>query len=102
MGTWIPQSAMRALEATIATTFSCREIRVEPFRAKLELEYYYLVEFLGDGPHSLAGVQTALQHAVVGALSGCDEADRPMFAVSLGPSHFFAADGKKDSVVASF
>mmetsp|Transcript_13562 Transcript_13562/g.23082 ORF Transcript_13562/g.23082 Transcript_13562/m.23082 type:complete len:98 (-) Transcript_13562:553-846(-) len=84
---------MRKLEGNAATTFACRQVRVAPFRAKLELEYYYLVEFFGDGPHSLEGIQSAVQQAVVASLNTCDEQDQPSYAVAFGPSHSFATDG---------
>ena len=82
-----------------ATTFACAEIRAEPFHAKLELEYQYLIEFSGNGPHTLWDIQNAIQHAVISALSSCDELDRPNYAVAFVPAHMISNQGTKTAIL---
>lgn len=77
---------------TVATT-SCNKIRTEPFTARLDIEYYYLVEL--DSPNDqVSGVEEFIRHALVDALNVCDTQGRPLYQISLDSSHAITTDGK--------
>jgi hypothetical protein len=75
------------------TTSTCDTIRTTSFLARLDLNYYYMVETVvahGD----VSGIEDAIRYAIVGALDSCDAQGRPAFEISLESAHGIATDGK--------
>jgi hypothetical protein len=83
----------RHLTGETLTTTQCNVIRTEDYAAELQLFYSYLVEFDAGSSRSLAGVETAITHAVAQALDSCDVRDRPMFKVRTNARHIFSTNG---------
>jgi hypothetical protein len=78
---------------TVATP-TCNTIRTTSFTARLDLNYYYMVEM--DGQHDVvSGIEDAIRHAIIEALDSCDAQDRPVYEISLESVHAIATDGKK-------
>jgi hypothetical protein len=68
------------------STSECDHIRVEPFVARLELEYLYLVETLVP-LQNLKGLQNVNNQAILNALHSCDENGFPQYALDLSIPH---------------
>ena len=79
---------------SVVTTATCDKIRVEPFRAMLELEFYYMVEYEGRGGHDLEGVESAVMRSTLDALHSCDSEGYPQFALDLQSNHQFTEEGE--------
>lgn len=77
-------------EETLVTT-SCK-LRLDPFRARLDLFYFYMIEHEKGEIIELSKFDTAIAHAISSELDFCDELDRPRFAVKLDRnSHRFVS-----------
>lgn len=93
--------AMRSLQrsGTTVTTAACEKVRLEPFVAKLELEYFYLVESLGGPLESLTGMKNAIVRSILDALHRCDQNGFPQYALDLTTPQVYAEQGKHLTVV---
>ena len=83
----------------LGATTDCNAIRTTAFIARLDLDYYYLVETDGQNdlvPDQLSGLEEAIRYAVVGALNMCDSQDQPYYAILLESAHHISTDGKDD------
>jgi hypothetical protein len=89
-----PRLRGRALASPTLTTTNCNAIRLEDYRAELQLVYKYVVEFAAGGSRSLIGLQQAIAHAVAQELNSCDILDRPLYKVKTTTQHAFSKDGK--------
>lgn len=77
----------------IITTTSCK-VREETFQARLELLYYYKVEYIES--LDLVGIERALATSIASALNYCDENMEPLYAVELtSPSHIKTIAGNE-------
>jgi hypothetical protein len=89
----------RALAVSeIVTTAACNEIRFDKYRARLDLFYFYTVIFVASDnsvPVDVTGIETAIAHAVATALSGCDDQERPLYAVKLSVTGHALSNGRK-------
>lgn len=76
------------------STPTCNTIRTVPFAARLDLNYYYMVE-MDDQQDVVSGIEDAIRHAIIEALDSCDIKDRPVYEISLESVHAVATDGKR-------
>jgi len=84
----------RSLQETISTA-DCNAIRVEPFPVRLDMYYFYLLEYNDTSALNLYGVDQTIGAAIIDVLNGCDGQGMPMYAVQLSPSdHQLAGGGK--------
>jgi hypothetical protein len=81
----------------IVTTAACNEIRFDKYRARLDLFYFYTVIFAIDNslPVDVTGIESAIAHAVASALNGCDDQERPLYAVKLSVTGHALSSGRK-------
>jgi hypothetical protein len=80
----------------IVTTAACNEIRFDKYLARLDLFYFYTVVFASDGmPVDVTGIENAIAHAVASALNGCDDQERPLYAVKLSVTGHAVSNGRK-------
>jgi hypothetical protein len=80
----------------IVTTAACQEIRFDKYRARLDLFYFYTVVFASDSlPVDVTGIENAIAHAVASALNGCDDQERPLYAVKLSTAGHALSDQRK-------
>lgn len=77
---------------TVATT-TCDKIRTEPFTARLDIEYYYMVE-MDSISNQVSGVEDFIRHVLANALNNCDIQGQPIYQISLDSSHAITTDGK--------
>jgi len=86
----------RFLAATeTISTADCNNVRVNSYHARLDLYYFYLLEFEDGAELNLRSVGKAIATELVKVLNECDQTDRPKFAVALHPSaHVFSEGGK--------
>ena len=83
--------------STTITTTACPSIRTQELRARLDVFYYYLVEFAEDATADLAGVERAIANQLASALNECDEEKKhALYAVQVlgDDAHRFADEGK--------
>lgn len=80
-------------ESTVVTTSACDHVRTEPFTAKLELEYLYLVETLGP-LEDLRGLENINNRAILDSLRRCDEEGFPQYGLELLTDHEYAEQGR--------
>lgn len=98
----VPQPSVlrgRNLTASTVSTTECDNIRVEPYSAELQLLYEYSAEFEAGKSSSLAGLETAVAHAVALELDMCDELGRPLYKVKTNTRHTFSKTGTWKSAV---
>jgi hypothetical protein len=87
-------ASSRSLALTVATT-NCMNIRHEPYKAKLEFTYDYLVEYKpSQGPPDLIGIENAIAYGVAAALDTCNADESPLYAVELASRHEIYKDGR--------
>lgn len=84
-------------QGDIVTTAACTNIRIEKYPARLDLYYFYTVEYTSESNGAavdLTGIESAIAHSVASALSECSEHGWPLFAVEI-PSvgHAIAGSG---------
>jgi hypothetical protein len=93
-----PTTGRELADIPKVTTTACSMIRTEPFLSKLEMLYYYIVEFATDPQESvsLGGVEDAIRQELVKELNTCDDLGRPMFAVALDEPHEISPEGKSN------
>lgn len=80
----------RVLSGGRVTTTACNQIRTTLYRARLDLFYFYQIEYpneTGNAEPNLVGIETAIASEIAEVLDLCDEADRPMYAVQLSEGH---------------
>ena len=95
----------RSLALTVTTT-NCVNTRNEPYKARLELVYDYLVEYSDHGIVSggnnrdendgldLIGVENAVAYGLASALDTCNVGGSPLYAVELASRHHVFKDGE--------
>lgn len=84
----------RFLQETISTA-DCNTIRVEPFPVRLDMYYFYLLEYNDTSVLNLYGVDQTIGAAIIEVLNECDGQGMPMYAVQLSPNdHQLAGGGK--------
>ena len=77
----------RSLQSSnVVSTSECDHIRIEPFVARLELEYLYLVETVVP-LQDLKGLQNVNNQAILNALHSCDQNGFPQYALDLSIPH---------------
>jgi hypothetical protein len=94
----VDDGVLRSLVVSeIVTTAACNEIRFDKYRARLDLFYFYTVIFTSDNsmPVDVTGIENAIAHAVASALSGCDDQERPLYAVKLSVTGHALSSGRK-------
>jgi hypothetical protein len=81
----------------IVTTAACNEIRFDKYLARLDLFYFYTVIFASDNsaPVDVTGIENAIAHAIASALNGCDDQERPLYAVKLSATGHALSSGRK-------
>ena len=99
------ETPSRLLDTTLTTT-SCSRIRTGRYKARLELFYFYLVEYESDEGNStakpdLSGIELAIATALAAELGSCDQLGRPLFAIPLsdGDDHKFTTGGESIDVL---
>ena len=86
-------AALRRRAQTVVTT-SCSNFRSEPYPARLDIFYFYLIEYQEGTRIQLSKLNAAIAHSIATALHDCDEQGRPLFAVKLDQDeHVFASAG---------
>jgi hypothetical protein len=80
-------------ENEIITTTAC-SIRLGGYEARLELDYFYKVEYVME-PLNLFQLERSIAASVASALKSCDENNMPIYAVEVNlPSHELIDGGK--------
>lgn len=92
-GTNYPQLLRSLQSSNVVSTSECDHIRIEPFVARLELEYLYLVETLAP-LRNLKGLQNVNNQAILNALHSCDADGFPQYALDLSTPHERVEQGK--------
>jgi len=77
------------------TTECSNLVQNQPYKAKLELQYVYLIETLGTAASipDLKRIERAIQNAVVTSLDACDSKGRPMYQVDASFTDTLASTG---------
>lgn len=86
-------SSSLARDLVTKTTIECSEIRDEPYRGRLTLQYEYRVDTFQSVLLDVSAIEDALVQAVVAYLDTCDDRDRPMYAVEMADSHKVSTKG---------
>jgi hypothetical protein len=78
----------------ILSTTTCQSIRLERYKARLDIFYFYVIEWYGDSYLDLGGIDNGISAGIVDILSDCDPFGRPKYAVDLSiNSHHIAHEG---------
>jgi hypothetical protein len=78
---------------TIVTT-EC-DIRVGRYSARLDLFYFYRVEYENGSNLDLVGIERALAASIAMFLRDCDKSRKPIYAIELNlPSHEITNSGR--------
>jgi len=90
-----PKPESRALlwnGETLSTT-ECNNVRRRSYQARLDISYFYLLEFVVDQNETIedasldfAGIDRAVAASLAIALDTCDDDDRPKYAIALSPA----------------
>ena len=72
--------------SNVVSTSECENVRTQPFAARLELEYLYLVESVAP-LQNLKGMQNVNNRAILDALVTCDDKGFPLYALDLSTPH---------------
>ncbi|KAI2510003.1 hypothetical protein MHU86_4429 [Fragilaria crotonensis] len=72
--------------SNVVSTSECENLRTQPFAARLELEYLYLVESVVP-LQNLKGVQNVNNRAILDALVTCDDKGFPLYGLDLSTPH---------------
>ena len=88
------ESTMPDRDLVMKATIECNDIRDEPYRGRLTLQYEYRVDTFNAILLDVAAIEDALVQAVVAYLDACDDRDRPMYAVEMANSHTVSATGE--------
>lgn len=87
----------RSLQETISTT-ACNTVRRSGFQARLDLYYFYLIEYTNTTVLDLPMIDKAIALSIVQVLKECDVADRPKYAVVVSPNgHQLSQGGAYDT-----
>lgn len=87
----------RLLQETLSTT-KCDNVRRSAFPARLDLYYFYLIEFEQDDVIDLKKIDRAIASSLVQVFKDCDEEDQPKYAIFLNPKghEFQSQQGKNE------
>jgi hypothetical protein len=81
--------------AEVLTSTACPSLRWATYPARLDLFYFYLVEFPQYNPPDLAGVERAIAVGLTKVLEGCNAYGEPLHAVQLNEDgHRYSAGGE--------
>lgn len=88
---------LRALAATeTISTAECNQVRASNYRARLDLYFFYLIEYEDDGTDiDLQSIGMAIATELIKDLKDCDDLERPKFAVTTIPSAHVLSNGRK-------
>ena len=89
IGWWV--SVATATE--IVTTTGCARLRTENFRARMDLFYFYQVEFEGE-KLDLVGLEKSIAVALSESLTDCNIVGEPDYAIEISGDHAFSQGGR--------
>jgi len=79
----------------VITTTACNNIRFDSFQARLDLFYFYFIEYRDMSIDlDLNGIENALAISIASALDECDDRNRPVYALEISSRHMFSEGGK--------
>jgi len=82
--------------AETITTADCNNIRLgSDYHARLDLYFFYLIEYKTDADLNLRGIGKAIVTELTKELNQCDDLGRPKFAVTIAPSAHALVEGGK-------
>jgi hypothetical protein len=85
--------------AEVLTSTACPSLRWATYPARLDLFYFYFVEFPRYSLPDLAGVERAIAVGLTEVLEGCNAYGEPLHAVQLNDDgHRYSAGGESDVV----
>jgi hypothetical protein len=85
----------RDLQETETITTTACDVRVGGYQARLDMFYFYKVEYKDESSLDLPGLERALATSVASSLNECDKNMKPYYAVQLSsPSHELSIGGK--------
>lgn len=82
----------KAETAEVYTTSSCNYMREETFRGRIDLHYFYMVQFKGD--IFLEDIERVIALTLASALDSCDPQGYPSFGVEASHRHVPASGGE--------
>ena len=86
-------AGLRRRAQTVVTTL-CSNFRPEPYPARLDIFYFYLIEYQEGTSIQLSKLSAAIAQSIATALHDCDEQGRPQFAVELDhEEHVYSSAG---------
>ena len=86
----------------VITTTACNNIRFDGFQARLDMFYFYFVEYKDTNVElDLVGIENALAISIASALDDCDERNRPVYALEISSRHILSEGGKLLQICAS-
>lgn len=80
------------VQANVLTTLACPNLRTEPFRYRLDLFYFYRVEY-NSTDVDLHAVEQGLATRLTNELSSCDVNGQAEFGVMLTGGHRLSEGG---------
>jgi hypothetical protein len=77
----------RLLSTETISTAQCPNIRRQSFPARLDLYYYYRIEYYSSNTLlNLQAFDRAIGAAIIDVFKDCDEQEQPMYAVQISPN----------------
>ena len=94
-GTLFLSVALSAVSAETLTSTTCPSLRWAPYPARLDLYYFYLIEFRNDTTPDLDGIARALAVNLIDTFHGCNAFGVPVHGVQLERySHRYSSGGE--------
>lgn len=88
----------RRLSNDLVVTTSCSSIRLETYRARLDVTYFYAIEYPVGTDIDLSSFGRAIGNSLASVLGECDERGRPVHAIMLDKHGHVFVTGMKYTV----
>jgi len=93
--------SLQEITAEIISTADCNNVRVATYNARLDLYFFYLLEYEErmEADLDLLSINRAIATEITKILNECDDWGRPKYALSLNPSAHMPSKGGKFALV---
>ena len=92
-----------AVQAEMLTSTACPSLRWAVYPARLDLFYFYLIEFANTTTPDLSGIERAIASALIDTFRGCNAYGEPVHGVQLNKQgHRFSSGGEFDQAMTTW
>lgn len=92
---WAVSSTSVAVQAELLTSTDCPSLRWAVYPARLDLFYFYLIEFANTTTPDLPGIERAIASGLMDSFQGCNAYGEPVHGVQLNEQgHRYSSGGE--------